>query len=105
MSYIQSMISWQTNKQEFVSHDQKKNQAIELTKISEKVGLGRRSIEAAMNMLHILKDAEKQADMMRENMKRYKKEIEMELTKMKDKRLTWNIKQRRLQYAKQKKSH
>ena len=45
-----------------------------------------------MNMLHILKDVEKQADMMRENMKRYKKEIEMELTKMKDKRLTWNIK-------------
>lgn len=75
------MISWQTNKQEFVSHDQK-NQAIELTKISEKVGLGRRSIEAAMGvLLRILKDVQKQADIMRENMKRYKKEIEMELTK------------------------
>ena len=38
-----------------------------------------------MNMLHILKDVEKQAHMMRKNM-RYKKEVETELIKMKDKR-------------------
>ena len=79
MSSIQSMISWQTNKQEIVSHVQKKNQAIELTKTSKKVGLDRRSIEAAMNMLHILKYVDKQADMMRENMKDIKKKLKWNL--------------------------
>ena len=73
------MISWQTNKQVIVSHDQKKNQATELTKTSEKVGLDRRSIEAAMNMLHILKDVDEQADIMRKNMKDIKKKLKWNL--------------------------